>query len=292
MTATGDAFVPLPGDFDSRWALTFLGARSVAPVERVEGDRYERVVRLGGRPRTLSFGFERPRGRVRRVRVRSSAAVPPPRLRALAVRLFDLETDLRPFRRLARRDRVLRRLVSPRRTLRVVQFLDPYEALVRAILGQQISVAGARTLAGRLVRLATRGTHFPTAAEMAALGERRLRSIGLTRARARCLFEVAREVSDGAVRWDALRTQPTEEAEQALRALPGVGPWTASYVLMRGLGHRDAFPAGDLGVRKALEAAFGPRLPLARAMRLAEGWRPFRAYATLHLWDSLSRADA
>jgi len=252
---------------------------------------YERVARVDGRRLALVFGFFG-RGRARRLRVRSTPPRPGSELRGLARRLFDLETDLGPFRRLARRDRVLGRIVSPRRTLRVVQFLDPFEALVRAILGQQVSVAGARTLAGRLVRLASAGRHFPTAAELAALGERRLRGIGLTRARARCLDEVAHAVRDGAVRWDALRAQPTEDAERALRSLPGVGPWTASYVLMRGLGHRDAFPAGDLGVRKALEAAVGPRLPHARTLELAEGWRPFRAYATLHLWDSLSRADA
>jgi AraC family transcriptional regulator, regulatory protein of adaptative response / DNA-3-methyladenine glycosylase II len=288
---TRDAVVSLPSDFDSRWTLAFLAARSVAPLERVDADRYERVVRVGGRVLTLSCGFERGPGRGRRLRLRSRPSLPASRLRGLGRRLFDLETDLRPFRRLARRDRVLRELVSARRTLRVVQFLDPFEALVRAVLGQQVSVAGARTLAGRLVALANGGSHFPTAAELAGLGERRLRGIGLTRARARCLFEAARAVRDGAVRWDALRSAPTEEAERTLRELPGVGPWTASYVLMRGLGHRDAFPAGDLGVRKALEAVCGPRLRVARAMEIAEAWRPFRAYATLHLWASLSRKD-
>jgi 3-methyladenine DNA glycosylase/8-oxoguanine DNA glycosylase len=96
-------------------------------------------------------------------------------------------------------------------------------------------------------------------------------------------------VSDGQVRFDVLRRQPTEEAERVLRALPGIGPWTASYVLMRGLGHKDAFPIGDLGVTKALEAACGPGLGRRRVAEMAEGWRPWRAYATLHLWDSLSR---
>jgi len=292
IATTRSAVLPLPPDFDSGWTLAFLGARSVSPLERVGPDTYERVLRLDRRSLTLGCRFGRgPKG-ARQLSVRSNRPLPPPRLRSLAVRLFDLETDLRPFRQLARRDPVLRRMVPARRGLRVVQFLDPFEALIRAILGQQVSVAGARTLAGRLVRLVDAGTHFPTPAELLGLGTRRLRGIGLTRARARCLFEVARAVDEGQVSWEALRAQPTEEAERVLRALPGVGPWTASYVLMRGLGHRDAFPAADLGVRKALEAACGPRMPFSRVVAVAERWRPFRAYATLHLWDSLSRPRA
>jgi 3-methyladenine DNA glycosylase/8-oxoguanine DNA glycosylase len=188
---------------------------------------------------------------------------------------------------------VLRRLAPPSRGLRVLQFLDPFEALARAILGQQVSLAGARTLAGRLVRLVTPSPRaavaFPTAAEVADAGPRSLRRIGLTRSRAHTLHAAARAVSDGQVRLETLRHLPTEEAEAVLGALPGVGPWTASYVLMRGLGHRDAFPRGDLGIRKAMEAACGPGLRPARVLEIAERWRPWRAYATLHLWDSLSR---
>jgi 3-methyladenine DNA glycosylase/8-oxoguanine DNA glycosylase len=88
-------------------------------------------------------------------------------------------------------------------------------------------------------------------------------------------------VLDGTVDWDWLRTAPAGEAEAALDALPGIGPWTASYVRMRTLGDRDAFPASDLGVIKALQTT------PARAGILAESWRPWRAYATLHLWHSL-----
>jgi AraC family transcriptional regulator, regulatory protein of adaptative response / DNA-3-methyladenine glycosylase II len=292
----GVTVISLAPDFDPEWALGFLSPRCVLSLERVTPGIYARGVRIGRRRVTMECRFRTsPRGE-RRLLIRSSPPLPPPDLRRLASRLFDLDTDLGPFRRLARRDGVLRRLAPPKRGLRVPQFLDPFEALARAILGQQVSLAGARTLAGRLVRLLAPPTSpvvFPTAADVANVNPQTLRRLGLTRSRAHTLHAAARAVSDGVVRLETLRDLPTEEAEDTLRALPGIGPWTASYVLMRGLGHPDAFPRGDLGIQKALEAACGPRLRPARVLEIAERWRPWRAYATLHLWDSLSRpADA
>lgn len=285
----------LPSDFDTDWALAFLGARCVPSLEHVGPRVYARGLRLGRRRVTLECRFLGNGRAPRRLIASTSPPLPGRVVRGLAAHLFDLDTDLAPFRRLAARDAVLRRLSPNPRGLRVLQYLDPFEALVRAILGQQVSVAGARTLAGRLVRLvspppaAGRPVSFPTAAELAAVSSRALRGIGLTRARTESLHATARAVVDGQVRLEALRHQPTGEAESALCALPGVGPWTASYVLMRGLGHRDAFPASDLGVRKALQAVYGPALRPSRILEVAERWRPWRAYATLHLWDSLSR---
>jgi 3-methyladenine DNA glycosylase/8-oxoguanine DNA glycosylase len=290
----GATYVPLPSDFDPAWALSFLAARSVPALEDVGPASYVRRVRIGRRLVTLDCRFETtPRGE-RRLAVRCSPSLTEAERRDIASRLFDLETDLGAFRRLVRRDAVLRGLVAPSRGLRVLQFLDPFEALVRAILGQQVSLAGARTLAGRLVRAtaAPGSVAFPTADDVADLPRRSLRGLGLTRARAHTLHAAARAVSDGQVRFETLRRQPTEEAERVLQALPGIGPWTASYVLMRGLGHKDAFPIGDLGVRKALEAACGPGLGRRRVVEMAEGWRPWRAYATFHLWDSLARSAA
>jgi 3-methyladenine DNA glycosylase/8-oxoguanine DNA glycosylase len=291
----GATVVPLPSDFDPQWALAFLSARCVPALEDVGPGVYSRGVRLGSLRSRLECRFETTDGAARRLVVRSSPALPALETRRLASRLFDLDTDTAPFRRIARRDTVLRGLVPPNRGLRVLQFLDPFEALVRAILGQQVSLAGARTLASRLVRLTARPgpVAFPSAESVADIPLRSLRGLGLTRARAQTLHAAAGAVCDGRVRFDRLREQPTTEAERALRDLPGIGPWTASYVLMRGLGHKDAFPIGDLGVHRALEAACGPGLGRRRVAEIAEAWRPWRAYATLHLWDSLPRrADA
>jgi 3-methyladenine DNA glycosylase/8-oxoguanine DNA glycosylase len=120
--------------------------------------------------------------------------------------------------------------------------------------------------------------------DVADAGEARLRTLGLTRARAATMSGVARRIADGELHLDRLRHAAPDEAQAALEALPGIGPWTASYVRMRALGDRDAFPSGDLGVIKALAALGVGRTSIIDA---AEPWRPWRGYATLHLWSSL-----
>jgi 3-methyladenine DNA glycosylase/8-oxoguanine DNA glycosylase len=167
--------------------------------------------------------------------------------------------------------------------------------LLRTIVGQQVSVAAARTVVDRLIRqlgepvdAAGRGLFaFPPPAAMAAASPERLAALGLTRAKAAALIAVAAVTAGGAVDWERLRGAAPAAAQAALLALPGIGPWTASYIRMRALGDRDAFPASDLGVIKAL-ASLAPRTAVAGIGALAERWRPFRAYAALHLWRSLS----
>jgi AraC family transcriptional regulator of adaptative response / DNA-3-methyladenine glycosylase II len=154
------------------------------------------------------------------------------------------------------------------------------------VLGQQISVAAARTLAGRVVERfgtpidgpAGLGAAFPSAATLADAGPERLQAIGVTRARAATLHALAVAVADEKVDLDP-GADPAETVER-LDALPGIGPWTAEVVAMRALGWPDAFPAGDLGVRRAL----GVRTE-REARDAAERWRPWRAYAVLHLWN-------
>ena len=143
------------------------------------------------------------------------------------------------------------------------------------MLGQQVSVAGATTLAGRLIR--TCGG-FPSAPELA---EADLAAVGLTRARASALRALARAVADGAV-----RLEPGAETAPLLE-LPGIGPWTVAYSAMRALRDPDAIPLSDLGLRRAMERFGLDSRPEAVAAR-AEGWRPYRAYAAMHLWASLS----
>ena len=286
--------IELPADFDFDWALGFLAARTVGSIESVNGREYRRSVRLNGRPVTLEMtevsrrnGHRRPR---RTLVARSSPRLTEDQLRGAVTRMFDLDADLAQFQRLARRDPILAALVRRRSGIRLPQLLDPFEGLTRAILGQQVSVAGASTLTDRLVRLFARlvpGARrsgffaFPTAADVADAGPDRLRGLGLTRARAATLDGVARRIADGGLDLERLRMMRPDEAQAALESLPGIGPWTASYVRMRALGDRDAFPAADLGVIKALTAAGVARGAIAD---VAERWRPWRGYATLHLW--------
>jgi 3-methyladenine DNA glycosylase/8-oxoguanine DNA glycosylase len=207
--------------------------------------------------------------------------------------MLDLDADVDRFRRLARRDPILGGIVRRRSGIRLPQLLDPFEGLTRAILGQQVSVAGASTMVDRLVRLVSMSPPadsneflaFPTPGAVADVGEERLRTIGLTRARAATMIGVASRIADGAFDLESLRGASADDAQAALEELPGIGPWTASYVRMRALGDRDAFPAADLGVIKAMAAAGIERRAIAE---VAERWRPWRGYATLHLWASLS----
>jgi AraC family transcriptional regulator of adaptative response / DNA-3-methyladenine glycosylase II len=165
--------------------------------------------------------------------------------------------------------------------------VDGAELAVRAVLGQQVSVAGAATIAGRLA--AAHGeplpepvgsiTHlFPSSAALAALDPAEL---PMPRSRGRALVGLCAALAAGDV--DLSPSADPAAAEADLLALPGIGPWTAAYVRLRALGDRDAFPAADLGLKRALERLGVDGSPRAAAAR-AEAWRPLRAYAAQHLW--------
>lgn len=167
---------------------------------------------------------------------------------------------------------------------------DAFEMCVRAILGQQISVKGASTLAGRVARSLGRPIEtpveglaftFPSASDIVALGdagEDELGSLGIVGARCRTICRLADELASGAL--DLGYGADPESTIPALEALPGIGPWTAQYIAMRATGYPDAFPSTDLGVKKALD-------PLSKREieDVAEGWRPWRSYATMSLWS-------
>lgn len=272
--------LPVPPDFDFDWTLGFLAARVVPSLEAVEGGEYRRSLRVDGQPVTLAVRFRPGELTVRSPRV--------PQLRRLVTRMFDLDADLGAFHELASGDALLRNLVASRPWIRLPQYLDPFEGTVRAILGQQVSLAAASTMVDRLVRRVGDPAPdsllaFPKPEAVAALGTQGLIELGLTRAKAASIHGLALADLD----WERLRNAPAEEAEAELDALPGIGPWTASYVRMRTLGDRDAFPAADLGVIKALRALLPDEPSPAHIASLAESWRPWRAYATLHLWHSL-----
>jgi 3-methyladenine DNA glycosylase/8-oxoguanine DNA glycosylase len=300
----------LPEPYDLDWMLGFLADRAAPALERVEPGLLVRVIRLAGAPAVLTVRPSLdPASRWLTAEVTAPAPASNPaaglvpgdapaaaHLRRLVRRMLDLDTDLGPFLELARRDPLLGPLVARHPGLRLPQLPDPFEGAVRAIVGQQVSVAAARTVVDRLIRelgepvaAATgRGLFaFPHPAAMAAASLERLAALGLTRAKAGALIAVAAATAGGAVDWERLRNAAPEAARAALLELPGIGPWTASYIRMRALGDRDAFPASDLGVVKAL-ATLAPRTPVGGIAGLAERWRPFRAYAALHLWRSLA----
>ena len=275
--------LPARPPFDAAPTFTFLAARAIPGVEEVRDGAYRRSFTLDGRPAVLSVratadGVE--------LRLPAHAAAAVPRVLARVSRLFDLDADTAAIKSWLARDPRLARALRGR-VVRVPGAFDGFEAGVRALLGQQVSVAAARTLAGRLVvacgePLADADgsiTHvFPTAAAVAAS---RLEKLGLMHSRAAALRGFAAAIADGSLDLGAFRD--LDDAVTKLTALPGIGDWTAQYVAMRALAEPDAFPAGDLGVRQAL--ARNGTIPSERDVRArAERWRPWRSYAVLALW--------
>jgi AraC family transcriptional regulator, regulatory protein of adaptative response / DNA-3-methyladenine glycosylase II len=198
-------------------------------------------------------------------------------------RLFDLAAD--PQRIAAH----LGILAEAHPGLRVPGALDGFEMAVRAVLGQQVSVRAASTLAGRFVTAFGEPietphpglTHLsPTAERVAQISTEELRAIGIPTARANTILALAEAVADGRI---VLRAgADVEKTMAALKELPGIGGWTAQYVALRALGWPDAFPHTDLGIMKAL----GEKDP-RRILEIAEPWRPWRGYAVMHLWKCL-----
>jgi AraC family transcriptional regulator of adaptative response / DNA-3-methyladenine glycosylase II len=208
--------------------------------------------------------------------------------------LFDLAADPQAIGADLSRDPALAPLVAARPGLRVPGAWDGLELAVRALLGQQITVRAATALAGKLVAahgepltpgLAGRIeglTHvFPGARALAAAD---LGVLGMPRARAAALSAVAAAVIADPLLFSPRRT--LDEVVARLKALPGIGEWTAQYIAMRQLREPDAFPHGDLGLMRALTDAAGRRPTPAELLARAEAWRPWRAYAALHLWAS------
>ena len=278
--------LPARPPFAAAPLLRFFAARALPGVEEVAGGVYRRSVRLGDETGVVEIRAVPGEAGVR-VRWPASSSGSLLALASRASRLFDLEADVTTIRAHLRQDPALASAL-PAAGIRVPGAWDPFELAVRALLGQQVSVAAARTLAARLVlRCGTplpggpRGsiTHlFPTPAAVAGA---HLSDLGLTRARAGALRTLAAQIASGEL--DLTVAASLDEQVARLTALPGVGEWTAHYVAMRALGDPDAFPAGDLGLRRALGR--GDRLPSpGEVTARAERWRPWRAYAVIALW--------
>src|SRR5579872_766235 len=278
--------------FDAESLLAYLGRRAIPGVEQVTEGRYRRSITLGHSRGTLELEPLSGKGVVRLqlwLDELSDLTLLVQRCRGL----LDLDVDPTAVAGALGTDPVLTPIVSARPGLRLPGAIDGWEAAARAILGQQISVTAARTLAGRLAqRLGTplpypdgQITHLFPPPEVVADAE--LSTLGITRARAETLRSLASAVARREIRLD--RGADRQEVEAHLLALPGIGPWTASYIAMRALGDPDAFLPGDLGVRRAAEQLGLDSSP-RRLEAYAERWRPWRAYAVLYLWESLTTA--
>ena len=285
--------------FDAAGWLGFLAARAIPGVEQVTEDRYARSVRTAAGPGIIELIPRPGQGHVLlRARLRGLGAVNP--VVGRARRLLDADADPAAIGDALATDGLLAPLVRARPGLRVPGAYDGFELAVRAVLGQQVSVAAASTFAGRLA--AQHGTPLDADGPMDAeadgpagragprvvfpgpdvLADADLTSLGLTTARQRTLHALAAAVASGWLTLDP-GADPGEIAAR-LAELPGVGPWTIGYVLMRAAADPDAFPEADLGLRRALARLGAPAGHPAR-------WRPWRAYAAMQLWSWPAEPD-
>lgn len=293
-TGSGTITLRLPyrGRIDLSGMLAFLGERAVPGVEEYVDGVYRRTIRLPNGPGIVALA-PAPGGTVGG-HVLCRLRLTDPRDLAGAVRrcrsLLDLDADPEAVAEVLGPDPLLGPILRERPGVRAPGHVDPAELTVRAVLGQQVSVRAARTLAGRLVerfgepleRPDGALTHtFPTPEALAVADPA---GMSIPVARGRALVGVADALADGRV--DLGPGCDRDEAERRLVELRGIGPWTARYVRMRGLGDPDVFLETDLGVRRALEKAALPATPAAAA-RGALAWSPWRSYATHLLWASL-----
>ena len=275
--------------------IEFLQARATPGVEIVSHDRYRRTIEVGGEVGEIELAVVPDKPRLA-LRVSIPAAAQPGLLRRLtsrARRIFDLDADPVRIGAELKRSKIIAPLVSARPGLRVPGAWDPFELAVRAIVGQQISVRAATTLSGRLAAAygqPSEGdngglTHFFPKPE--ALASADVRAIGATGAQERAIRAISTAVAKEELQLDAARG--VDDFAKRFCELPGVGPWTAQYVAMRALGEPDAFPAGDLGLCRALGEQDQP-ISATESEKISEDWRPWRAYAALYLWTSSAAA--
>jgi AraC family transcriptional regulator, regulatory protein of adaptative response / DNA-3-methyladenine glycosylase II len=279
---------PYRGAFDWTAPIRFLSARAIDGVERVDGQTYERTVRIEASTGVLAVTHD-PGRRSLAVTVTSGGVDGEQVLERIA-RMFDLDADLPAINACLARDAFMAPLVARRPAIRVAGGWDPFEIAIRSVIGQQVSVSRARQLNGVLVArcgsvLGLRYL-FPTPEQLLA-GD--LRSLGMPGAR----VETLRTVAAAAIADPHLfaRGASLDETIERLRRVRGIGEWTAHYIAMRACREPDAFPASDIGLLRGAVDVHGRRPTPAELTRRAEAWHPWRAYAAHHLWalDSTAR---
>jgi AraC family transcriptional regulator, regulatory protein of adaptative response / DNA-3-methyladenine glycosylase II len=268
----------------------FLAARAVAGVERVDARGYARTVAHEG-GHALICVATLPGEDALQLHVTGAPPAALLQLSSVARRVFDLAADPARIGTELAKDQLVGPLVRARPGLRIPGAWDAFECAVRAILGQQVSVAAGRTFASRLVERAGRAirgggdglTHlFPSPADIVGTD---LTGLGLTRSRAATVHALARAVLERRVDFSAAPAQLVH----TLAALPGIGPWTAQYVLLRALGEPDALPSADLVLRR-MAAPQHQMLSGRQLDERAKEWQPWRSYAVMHLWRAAAGA--
>jgi len=275
--------------FDWPGLLRFLGMRALKGIESIHDDEYLRTAQLGEHTGWIRVR-NAPERRAILVEIAHSLTPMLPTLLGRLQDLFDLSGQPDLIAAQLAQDPLLADAIVRNPGLRVPGAFDGFELATRAVLGQQVTVKAATTLAGRFVEafgepIATPHPGLarlaPTPQRVAAATAEELASLGIIRSRGRTIIILAEEIAAGRLMLEAGASP--EITMQQLVALPGIGPWTAHYIAMRALRWPDAFPREDIALRNSLG-----RVSAAQAEALSQVWRPWRSYATLHLWHRLS----
>jgi AraC family transcriptional regulator, regulatory protein of adaptative response / DNA-3-methyladenine glycosylase II len=266
--------------------LGYLAARAIQGVEHVSRGVYRRTILVDGDPGVIEVAEGGPDHLVVTAHLPHWGGL----IHAVhqVRRLFNLDFDLERANAVLGSDPVLMGRLASLPGLRVPGAWDPFELGVRAIVGQQVTVAGAGTIIARVV--ARHGTPVPGLGQFGlthvfppadVLAGADLVGTGLTNARIAAIHNFARAVAKGSIRLD--RGMSLDEQVASVVAIPGLGPWTASYLALR-MGEADAFPSTDLGLRRSLESLTGRAMTPETVAGIADRWRPWRAHAAIHLW--------
>ncbi len=277
--------------FDWQSLLDFFAARAIPGVELASDDTYSRTIVLDGQPGLIEVGDD-PLNSSLRLTVFGAATQQLFPIVQRSRQIFDVDAPVDAIASLLGKDEVLKPLLTKRRGVRVPGAWDGFELTVRAIVGQQVSVSAATTLAGRIAarygtpidieagrRDAVPGILFPTPEK---LMRARFNDMGIVGSRIETIRHVARAVAKGELSFEG--SQDHDEFCRQLTRIRGIGDWTAQYIAMRALKHPDAFPASDLGLLRAFDRPGRPRIKPAELSDRADRWRPWRSYAALLLW--------
>lgn len=283
--------MPYRTPFDWERLLAFFSARATPGVEKVHAGRYLRSIAIGDARGIVDVHDAGGHLLLSLHGIGTSSLFPiVQRVRCM----FDLDASTDDISRVLSSDAVVRRLLKKDPGVRVPGAWDGFELTVRAILGQQVSVSAATTLAGRIAdrygeRIVVPVDGLPQAPnrlfpEPQKLMRAKLENLGIIASRAQTIRSVARVVVNGTLSFDA--AQASGSFCESLKAIKGIGDWTAEYVAMRALKDPDAFPASDLGLLRAFDRPGHERMKAGELATRAEAWRPWRAYAALLLWGS------
>lgn len=284
-----------PFDFD--FTLRYLRIWPAAVLERIDDRSYRRAVHVGGQDVLLSLHSTGTRARPRlmlEVRGAQIDSAVVEQAAALVRRTFMLDVDPAPFIAAAQADPVLAEVAGRLSGIRPVQIIDPFEAVLWTILGQQINLAFARRLKLALIDMC--GSHmevegerfamFPRPAQVVNLDAQLARQRQFSRQKVEYVKTIAAAVLSGRIDFEQLRTLPAEQALNALVAIKGIGRWTAEYLLIRALGFPDAIPAADVGLRKSIGKAYamGRTATEQEVREVSERWRGWRGWAAFYWW--------